>query len=146
MKVIVKWENSPSQLNKIKEFDIEYSIGDIIQVTNYGDRYGDQAIVFSRAIFPIKDKSFNSNNEVLKTYYLTCNKIYHNLEWKIIDIGYVVSENIHDKLSKNFLVIRLIDRSFREMLFVYDSRDVNHGMKVLRKSKKEVDEYVININ
>ena len=146
MKVIVKWENSPSQINKIREFDIEYSIGDIIQVTNYGDRYADQAIVFSRSIFPIKDKPFNPNNEVLKTYYLRCNERYHDLEWKIIDIGYVVPEYNPNKLSKNSLVIRIIDRRFREMLFVYDPRDVNHGMKVLRKSKKEVGEYVININ
>ena len=146
MKVIVKWENSPWDANKIKEFDIEYSIGDIIQVTNYGDRYADQAIVFSRSIFPMKDKPFNPNNEVLKTYYIKCNEIYHNLEWKIIDIGYILPEYNINKLSKNSLVIRLIDRRFREMLFVYDLRDVNHGMKVLRKSKKEADEYIININ
>lgn len=146
MKVIVKWENSPFKSIGEREFYIEYSIGDIIQVTNYGDRYADQAIVFPKTIFPIKNKPFNPNNEVLKTYYTTCNEIYRNLEWKIIDIGYVVSENIPNKLSKNSLVIRLIDRRFREMLFVYDPRDINHGMKVLRKSKKEDDEYVININ
>lgn len=146
MKVIVKWENSPWESTNKREFDIEYSIGDIIQVTNYGDRYADQANVFCRSIFPIKDKPFNHNNEVLKTSYLTCNERYHDLEWKIIDIGYVVPEYVPNKLSKNSLVIRLIDRRFREMLFVYDIRDHNHGMKILRKSKKEADEYIININ
>ena len=140
MKVIVTWED------KTRVFDIDYNIGDVVKVTNYGDRYADQAIVFSRSIFPIKDKPFNPNNEVLKTCYLTCNERYYDLEWKIIDIGYVVPEHNSNKLSKNSLVIRLIDRRFREMLFVYDPIDINHGMKVLRKAKKEVDEYVININ
>ena len=138
MKVVVE-----DKLNH-RDFDIEYTIGDIVKVTEYGDRWAAQEKVFSGTVFPIANVPFNGKHEVSETSYLECNEVFHDLEWKITDIGYFVG-NSNDKLSERRLVIRLIDRFKREMLMVYDSIDYDHSLKVVRKSKKEIEEYTINI-
>jgi hypothetical protein len=141
MKVIVTWED------KTRVFDIDYNIGDVVKVTNYGDRWSNQDRVFQCTTFPIKGVPFDEENEIVKTSYDDLNETCKNLEWKIVDIGYYVRQgNTSDKLQRHTLVIRLRDRFWHELLMVYDNLDIDHAMKIVRKSKKEIDEYVININ
>lgn len=90
---------------------------------------------------------FDAENEIIKTDYEILNVRYSNLAWKIVDIGYYVMEgNTDDKLLKSTLVIRLRDRERHEMLFVYDSYDSTHDMVVIRKAKKQLEEYIINLD
>ena len=72
-----------------------------------------------------------------------CDEKYKNLEWKVVDVGYFFTEG---NWRKETLIIRLRDRLNHEMLFVYDRRDVEHGLKILRKAKNTVNEYNINVN
>jgi hypothetical protein len=76
--------------------------------------------------------------------YFTLNKWIPDLEWKIIDIGYM-SPNVEDKLIKQTLVIRFRDRQYHNMLFVYNPFERNNDMEVIRKTKSYVEKYVINL-
>lgn len=130
-------------VTETNKFNIEYSVGDIVKVEQYGDRWADQDRVFENAVFPIKDVPFNAKNEILTTPYDICDEKYKNLEWKVVDVGYFFTEG---KWIKETLIIRLRDRLNHEMLFVYDRRDMEHGLKILRKAKNTVNEYNINVN
>lgn len=125
------------------KFNIEYSIGDVVKVEKYGLRWAEQDWVFKNAVFPIKDVPFDSENDILTTPYDICNERYKNLEWKVVDVGYLFTENDY---AKSTLIIRLRDRLNHEMLFVYNRMDKEHGLKILRKAKNTVNEYNININ
>lgn len=141
MKIIVKWKN------QTRTFNIEYNVGDIVKIVDYGSRWADQKRIFLSTTFPIRGVPFDGENEIIKTDYKILNDRYSNLAWKIVDIGYYVREgNTDDKLLKTTLVIRLRDRERHEMLFVYDSYDSTHDMVVIRKAKKQLEEYIINLN
>jgi hypothetical protein len=78
--------------------------------------------------------------------YLTLNERIPDLEWKIIDIGYMsMLGTVGDKLSRHRLVIRLRDRQYHNMLFVYNPFERYHDMEVIRKTKSYVEKYVINL-
>lgn len=140
MKVFVTWQD------KIRVFDIDYDIGDVVKVTNYGDRWSNQGHVFQCTTFPIKGVPFDDQNEVVKTPYDYLNDTWKDVTWKIADIGYYVREgNTLDKLGRRTLVIRLRDRFWHELLLVYDESDNDHAMKIVRKSKKELKEYRIDL-
>ena len=141
MKVIVKWKNHT------RTFNIEYNVGDIVKIVDYGSRWASQKKIFLNTTFPIRGVPFDAENEIIETDYATLNVKYSNLAWKIVDIGYYVMEgNTDDKLLKSTLVIRLRDRERHEMLFVYDSYDSTHDMVVIRKAKKQLEEYIINLD
>ena len=89
---------------------------------------------------------FDDQNEVVKTPYEYLNDTWKDVTWKITDIGYYVREgNTLDKLGRRTLVIRLRDRFWHELLLVYDDLDIDHAMKIVRKSKKELKEYRIDL-
>lgn len=141
MKVIVKWKN------QTRTFNIEYNVGDIVKIVDYGSRWANQQLIFPNTTFPIRGVPFDAENEIIKTDYKRLNIRCSNLAWKIVDIGYYVREgNTNDKLVKSALVIRLRDRERHEMLFVYDSYDSTHDMVVIRKAKKQLEEYIINLD
>ena len=141
MRVIVKWKN------QTRTFNIEYNVGDIVKIVDYGSRWADQKRVFLNTTFPIRGVPFDGENEIIKTDYEILNVRCSNLAWKIVDIGYYVREgNTNDKLFKNTLVIRLRDRERHEMLFVYSCLENFHDMVVIRKAKKQLEEYIINLD
>ena len=141
MKVIVKWKN------QTRIFNIEYNVGDVVKIVDYGSRWACQERVFLNTTFPIRGVPFDAENEIIKTDYSILNVRCSNLAWKIVDIGYYVKQdNTDDKLLKNTLVIRLRDRERHEMLFVYDSYDSTHDIVVIRKAKKQLEEYIINLD
>lgn len=86
MKVIVKWKNHT------RIFNIEYNVGDIVKIVDYGSRWADQKRIFLSTTFPIRGVPFDAENEIIKTDYATLNVRYSNLAWKIVDIGYYVRE------------------------------------------------------
>ena len=141
VKVIVKWKN------KQKEFAIDYNIGDVVKITNYGTRWASQEYTFNNTTFIChNDIPFNLEDEYLKMPYFTLNKWIRDLEWKIIDIGYMSIQGALDRLLKQTLVIRLRDRQYHNMLLVYNPFHMNHDMEVVRTTKRYVEEYVINLN
>ena len=140
MKVIVKWKG------RQKEFVIFYNIGDVVIITNYGARWASQGYTFNNTTFTChNDIPFNLDDEYLKLSYFTLNELIPDLEWKIIDIGYFVNQEVVDKLFKETLVIRLRDRQYHNMLLLYNPIERDGDMKVVRKVKSHVEEYVINL-
>lgn len=115
---------------KSKTIELPFSIGDIVRVYDYGNRYTYQREVFNGTTFTITSKDFNHPNEISETPYFKCNEIYATHEWKIIDVG------IFNSSYK--LVLRLKDREFREMLFTYYISDNEHGFYTIRHAKKQV--------
>lgn len=140
-KVIVKWKN------RQREFAIDYNIGDVVKITNYGTRWASQEYTFNNTTFICHNGiPFNLEDEYLKMPYFILNACILDLEWKIIDIGYMSIPRTADRLLRNRLVIRLRDRQYHNMLFVYNPFNMNHHMKVVRTTKRYVEEYVINLN
>ena len=72
----------------------------------------------------------NIDNEIVHSTYFDCNKIYSNMAWKIIDIGY---HNSHT------LLFRLRNRGKDDLIFIYDCHDKTHDLKRIRKSKKIIE-------
>ena len=136
VKVIVKWKD------RQREFAIDYNVGDVVKITNYGSRCASQRYTLNSTIFIChNDIPFNLEDEYLKMPYYRI----PDLEWKIIDIGYTVPI-ASDKLFRQTLVIKLRDRQYHNMLFVYNPFEKNHNMKVVRTTRSYVEEYIININ
>jgi hypothetical protein len=115
---------------------LQFSIGDIVRVYEYGNRFACQRKVFDGTKFTITSKDFNHPNKISETPYMKCNEIYAAHEWKIIDVG------IFDSTCK--LVLRLKDREFCEMLFTYDTFEKYHGFYTIRRAKNQV--YSINFS
>ena len=61
MRVIVKWKN------QTRTFNIEYNVGDIVKIVDYGSRWADQKRVFLNTTFPIRGVPFDGANEIIKT-------------------------------------------------------------------------------
>ena len=116
---------------KDKIIELPFSIGDIVRVYDYGNRYASQRRVFNGTKFTITSKNFNYPNKISETPFLKCNEIYATHEWKIIDVG------IFDSSYK--LVLRLRDREFYEMLFTYEIFDKDHGFYTIRHAKNKVN-------
>lgn len=115
---------------KGKTIELPFSIGDIVRVYDYGNRYSYQREVFNDTTFTITSKDFNHPNKISETPYSLCNEIYVTHQWKIIDVG------VFNSSCK--LVLRLKDREFREMLFTYNIFDGEHGFYTIRRAKKQV--------
>ena len=130
-----------------KNFVFDYSIGDIVKIKHYGRRYADQELVFKDTTFLLNySKNFNANNRFLETEYHKCDKLYGNVEWKIVDIGYYKMSHLNP-LQSNCLAIRLTTRiKGEDILFVYHKAITEHFMNIVRKSKKDMKYCVINID
>jgi len=97
-----------------KVLRMEFSIGDIVKVKDYGTRFVDQEYVSRNFVFP-KKIDFNLDKKVSSTDYNTCNNWYDNMEWIIVDVGlpyisYASSASIYD------IGIRLRNRYKGELL------------------------------
>lgn len=130
-----------------KNFVFDYSIGDVVKIKYYGKRYADQELVFKDTTFLLNySKNFNANNRFLETEYHKCDKLYGNVEWKIVDIGYYKMSHLNP-LQSNCLAIRLTTRiKGEDILFVYYNTSKEHFMDIVRKSKKDMKYCVINID
>ena len=105
---------------------MEYSIGDIVKVIDYGSRVCNQEHVikvFGKLFHLTSDLPFNIDNEINKTDYRICDKKYANMEWKIIDCA-ITSFNV---------ILRLRTRTKYDMLLIYDT---HASLQIVRKSKK----------
>ena len=144
MRIIINLEDNakmPMELN------IPYSIGDVVVVTNYGSRAADQLGVFKKAVLPSKNVPFCCDKYVMITDYKSCNTIFKDLQWKIIDIGVFkrITEGIPiDRILRcpsNYFVVRLRNRNKGEILVCGYDR-----LELIRKGKKQYNYHVININ
>lgn len=141
MQIVVQWKKN------YKTFNIEYNIGDVVKVTDYGHKCALQEIVSKSTTYVKEDMQFNARNEMAKLPYEVLNEQYNDLPWKIVNVGYYVEKDNHiNKLRNNTLVIRLRNRQFHEILMVYNSISYYNGMKVIRKAKKQSEEYIINLD
>lgn len=127
-----------------KTYDVIFSIGDVVKVTNYGGRYANQQFTGSSSSFVHDGKKLYLDHEISTTDYELCNVMFSDIEWKIIDVGYYVG----NYFPRREIMLLLRNREKKDMLFVYDPRepDEEHDLKVVRKSKKEIENYTVNIN
>jgi hypothetical protein len=122
-----------------KVLRVEFSIGDIVKVKDYGTRFVDQEYVSRNFVFP-KKIDFNLDKKVSSTDYLTCNNSYDNMEWIIVDVGlphisYASNASVYD------IGIRLRNKYKGELLI----KSVD-GLSLVRKGKKQIETYDINMN
>jgi len=124
-----------SDIEPIRYIDVDYSIGDIVKIIDYGSRAAQQNIICNKVQFPLTNSMpLNIDNEIVHSTYHKCNEIYSGMEWKIIDIGLC---NFHA------LLFRLRNRRKDDLIFVYDCHDKTHDLKRVRKAKKDVVEHTI---
>ena len=141
MQIVVQWKKN------YKTFNIEYNIGDVVKVTDYGHRWAFQETVSKSTTYVKEGIPFDARNEMVKLPYDVLNEEYNDLPWKIVNVGYYIDKgNLIDKLRRTTLVIRLRDRQFHEILMCYNSISYYNGMKVIRKAKKPSEEYIINLD
>ena len=62
-------------------YDLPFSIGDIVRVTDYGDRFADQKYTAENSTFAQKGLTVNFEHEISKTNYLECDKKFSSVEW-----------------------------------------------------------------
>ena len=129
-----------------KTFEFHHSIGDVVKIKGYGKRYADQEMIFERSKFLVNySKDFNANNRFIETEYHKCDELYGNVEWKIVDIGYYEISRLNS-LGSAVLVVRLTTRiKGEDLLFVYNNAYAKY-LEVVRKSKKDMENAVINID
>ena len=129
-----------------KTFEFHHSIGDVVKIKGYGKRYADQEMIFERTKFLVNySKDFNTNNRFIETEYHKCDELYGNVEWKIVDIGYYKISRLNS-LGSAALVVRLTTRiKGEDLLFVYINATAKY-LEVVRKSKKDMENAVINID
>jgi hypothetical protein len=141
MQIVVQWKKN------YKTFNIEYNIGDVVKVTDYGHRWAFQETVSKSTTYVKEGIPFDARNEMVKLPYDVLNEEYNDLPWKIVNVGYYIDKgNLIDKLRRTTLVIRLRDSQFHEILMCYNSISYYNGMKVIRKIKKPSEEYIINLD
>ena len=102
---------------------MEYSIGDIVKVNDYGNRAANQVIV-SKAVEPKLTLPLNLDNKFTNVSYIICNQLYVNQEWKIIDII-----KIH-----NGAILRLRTRNREDMFFIIADHN-STCLRLVRKNK-----------
>lgn len=134
MKIKIK-ESDFEPIRYIDVIDVDYSIGDIVKITDYGSRAAEQNRTCDKVQFPLTNSMpLNIDNDIVHSTYHKCNEIYSGMEWKIIDIGY---HNSHT------LLFRLRNRGKDDLIFIYDCHDKTHDLKRVRKAKKDVVEHTI---
>jgi len=121
--------------------NLEFSIGDIVKITDYGCRFANQVHVAKGIVFPLGGEIY-LDEQIIHTQYNKCNELYGSMEWKIIDVGYFRDTIITKQHSFG---IRLRNRKKGELLFVYDPSEKEHGLSLVRKAKKQVGTYYVNI-
>jgi hypothetical protein len=107
---------------------MEYTIGDIVKVIDYGSRVANQEFVFinNKSRFGLTSETpLNIDDIINVTPFKICNSKYANVEWKIVDSTIVYGQ----------ILLRLRNRNKGEMLFIYDKRDAN--LRLVRKARKE---------
>ncbi len=133
MRVLIKYKGKEKH-----SFYLPFSIGDIVTVLDYGNRFATQEKVNEICSFyngtPLKKCALNSIG------YQRCNDTYSNLEWKVVDIG--IFTDVESKII--FLSVKLINRDKEEMLIRCSTSYPNDCVKIVRKAKKQYEEYVIN--
>jgi hypothetical protein len=128
--------------NEFETYDLPYSIGDIVRVVDYGDRFADQEHTYSRSTFAQKGFKLNLRHEISETMYLECDKKYSSVEWRVVDVGYFLG----DTFPRRDVMVLLRTREKLDMLFVFSNLDREHGLEIVRKAKKQIENYTININ
>lgn len=123
-------------------YDLPFSIGDIVRVTKYGDRYADQKYTAEHSTFTQKGLTVNFEHEINKTSYLTCNNKFSSVEWRVVDVGYLLT----DTFPRREVAVLLRTREKLDMFFVFTNYDEEHGLEIIRKAKKQMENYTININ
>ena len=123
-------------------YDLPFSIGDIVRVTDYGDRFADQKYTAEHSTFTQKGLTVNFEHEISKTNYLACDKKFSSVEWKVVDIGYLLAGTF----PRREVAVLLRTREKLDMFFVFSNDDIEHGLEIIRKAKKQIENYTININ
>jgi hypothetical protein len=103
---------------------MEYSIGDIVKVNDYGKRVAEQVRV-SNAFKSKLTLPLNLDNKFTNTSYIMCNQLYVNQEWKIIDIIKICNGTM--------LMLRLRTRNREDMFIITDHNSTY--LRLVRKSK-----------
>lgn len=119
--------------------DVPFSIGDIVTVHSYGSRFCAQVKAYEISSFYKGDKlnlgDFSNIN------FDTLDKYYSKMEWRVLDIGTLGIPS----LPTIFLAIRLVGRAKEELLVQYNINKPNKCLNVVRKGKKQYNEYIINL-
>jgi hypothetical protein len=102
---------------------MEYSIGDIVKVNDYGKRAANQ-VGISKAVKHKLTLPLNLDNKFTNTSYTICNQLYVNQEWKIIDII---------KTRHSTIILRLRTRNKEDMFIIADHNSTY--LRLVRKSK-----------
>ena len=123
-------------------YDLPFSIGDIVRVTDYGDRFADQKYTAEHSTFTQKGLTVNFEHEISKTNYLTCDEKFSSVEWRVVDVGYILT----DSFPRREVAVLLRTREKLDMFFVFSNDDIEHGLEIIRKAKKQIENYTININ
>jgi hypothetical protein len=123
-------------------YDLPFSIGDIVRVTEFGDRFAEQKYTAEHSTFTQKGLTVNFEHEINKTYYLTCDKKFSSVEWRVVDVGYLLT----DTFPRREVAVLLRTREKLDMFFVFTNYDEEHGLEIVRKAKKQIENYTININ
>ena len=128
--------------NEFETYDLPYSIGDIVRVTEFGDRFAEQKYTAEHSTFTQKGLTVNFEHEINKTNYLICNNKFSSVEWRVVDVGYL----LNDCFPRREVAVLLRTREKLDMFFVFSNYDRKHGLEIVRKAKKQIENYTININ
>jgi hypothetical protein len=132
-------------VNKREEtatYDLPFSIGDIVRVTEFGDRFAEQKYTAEHSTFTQKGLTVNFEHEINKTNYQICNNKFSSVEWRVVDVGYL----LNDFFPRREVAVLLRTREKLDMFFVFSNYDRKHGLEIVRKAKKQIENYTININ
>lgn len=119
-----------------EKYNVPFSIGDIINVVSYGDKFVDQERTYRVCSF-YKGVPLNIWEDGKFIYYGRCNELFGKMEWKIMDVGVYCFSNL-------YLAVKLINRNKEELLVQYHISKKRDTFKVVRKAKKQVEVYIIN--
>jgi len=120
--------------------NVDFSIGDVVRITDYGSRAANQASCARDTLFPT-GRTVNLDEVIVNTEYHKCNELYHSMWWKIVDVGCFKSDI---PTNNSRVILRLMNRTKGELIFIYDPRETKHDIALVRKSKKQIDTYDIN--
>jgi hypothetical protein len=123
-------------------YDLPFSIGDIVRVTEFGDRFAEQKYTAEHSTFTQKGLTVNFEHEINKTNYQICTNKFSSVEWRVVDVGYL----LNDFFPRREVAVLLRTREKLDMFFVFSNYDRKHGLEIVRKAKKQIENYTININ
>lgn len=133
MKIIIKKQGFQDV-----QYNIPFSIGDIVRVVSYGNRFCAQQKCYESTSF-YDGKSLNLAKFDCINYDV-CDGIYHDLQWIVSDIGVM-----EDMSYTRFLVVKITTRNKEELLIQYKTDEPTRCLEVVRKGKKQINEYIINL-